>query len=110
MQTQVYVGVMRPPQPSELWGAVSKRPYCWIGEITTVGEPLEATHSRGADWCGSRNFRKGTAIGARTARIRPGRVRCPVNGHRPAGAERENRANRPTSDHCIYDLVGVFSQ
>src|SRR5258708_24421318 len=31
MQTQVYVGVTRPSQTAELWGAVSKRPQSRVG-------------------------------------------------------------------------------
>src|SRR5258708_18245199 len=44
MHTQVYVGVMWPSQTSKLWGAVSKRSNCRIGEIIIVSKPLEATH------------------------------------------------------------------
>jgi len=66
--TQVYVGVMRPSQTSELWGAVAEvRRHAglgtWVDKVTVVGKPLVATHSRGADGCCSGNGRQGTAIG-----------------------------------------------
>src|SRR5580658_7846013 len=110
MQTQVYVGEMRPSYPCELWSAVSKRPHCWVGEVTIVSEPLEATHSRGGDGCFSGNHREAIAIGTRTTRKRPGLVSGSVNGLGEARVEGENWANRPASGSFIEHFVHVIAQ
>src|ERR1700738_1492081 len=39
MQTQVYVGVMRPSQPAELWRARAKCSERRVGEVIVIGKP-----------------------------------------------------------------------
>src|SRR5437867_3936845 len=108
MQTHVYVGITRPTQASELRSAIAERANCRRGEVSIVGEPLNATCSLDRHVWG--NLRDGIAVGPRTAREGAGLIRRSVNRHRPAGADGEDWANRPTSDHRIHDLVGVPCQ
>ena len=42
MQTHVYVGEMRRTQSSELRCAIAKSSKCRVGEVSVVGEPLNA--------------------------------------------------------------------
>src|SRR5208283_1506312 len=96
MQTQVYVGVMRPTELSELWGAIAEGANGWVGEVAIIGEPLVTTNSweEGlVDWSFSGNRRDGIAIRSRTARIRPGLISGSVNRQRPAGTHDEDWAD-----------------
>jgi hypothetical protein len=42
MQTQVHMVVMRSTQTSELWGAVSKCPYCRVSDPVMLGRELQS--------------------------------------------------------------------
>src|SRR5258708_16606915 len=45
MQTQVYVGIMRPSQPAELCRALAKRSDRLVGEVAGLTEPPTPTHA-----------------------------------------------------------------
>src|SRR5215475_7117099 len=112
VHTQVYVGVMRGAQVSELIWATAEGPRVWRCEVAIVGEPLEATDSRRGDRGFSSNGRNGIAIGARTARIGPGLISYPAgcDGQGEPCAEADDRANRPAADNGAEDFVHVMAE
>ena len=113
MQTQVYVGVTRPTQLSELWRAIAEGPDGWVGEVAIIGEPLEAACSweeGPVDRRLSGDARDGIAIRTRTSTERTGHISGSVNRQRPPGADGDDRANLPASNNGIHDLVGVLRQ
>src|SRR6516164_4658264 len=95
---------MRSPKPTELDSASAKGSDSWIGEVAIVGEPLEAAGSSG-DWSLAGDGWEAIAIGSWTARKRSGLVRCAGNGHREAGAECDDGADRPTSNNGVRYLI-----
>src|ERR1700692_3496248 len=104
MQTQVHVGVMWPSQSSELWCTISESPDRRCGEVSIVGEPLEAT-CRSRDGRFSRNCREPIAVRPRTARERPGLITNSGNGQWEARSEGDDRTDRPASNDLVHYLV-----
>src|SRR5579863_7508209 len=113
METQIHVSVMWAAKSRELRGAIAESPNGRVGEVAIIAEPLEAARS------GERCLVDGSfpgdcweaiAIGARTARIRARFIRGSVNRHGEAGAEGNDRANRPASDGAVHHLVRAVAK
>src|SRR6185503_11969989 len=89
----------------ELRRAVAKGAFCWLGELSSVGEPLNAySFNRSLG-----NRRKAVAVcsgsAAKSARV----ILGSIDRQWPAGTERDDWANCPSSDYLVDYPIDVFS-
>ena len=103
MQTQVYIGEMRPSESSKLWSTITKRSDRWCGEVPIVSKPLDAA-CRPSD----RRFHncwEPVAIRPRTTRKRAGLITGVVNGQGETRTEGDDRTDLPASDDLVHYLI-----
>src|SRR4051794_33784290 len=107
MQAEVYVGVTRPTQASELWCAIAEAADSRIREISVVGKPLNTRGTLDRRVWG--NLRQGIAVGSRPAGEGARVIRSTVNGEREARAEGEDGADFPPTYDGIDCFVGIMN-